>query len=126
MPAAGTKRKYDWAEAKVNGVPVVKSNVHIGKAVVHGIGSVLSPNAPAVTTEKAPAAAAAPKSTNGRRMLAFGWGMMAGPTAAQDDVSGQIEAAVNGDESAAAAARSSTLRKFLFHNDCCCFSLLLD
>ena len=115
MSAAGTQRKYDWAEAKVDGVPVVKANVHIGKAVVHGIGSVLNPNAaPAVTTEKAPAAAAAaaaPKATNGRRMLDWGWGMSAGPTAEQDAVSSNIAAAVAGDESVASAANNSVLRK---------------
>jgi uncharacterized surface protein with fasciclin (FAS1) repeats len=122
--AAGTKAKFDWSEARVipadgTPVPILRSNVHVGKAVVHGIGSVLLPNAaPAVTTEKgatpaakpaAAAPAAAPKAP-GRRLLDWGWGMSAGPTAAQDDVSGQIEQAVNGNESTAAVANSARLQ----------------
>jgi hypothetical protein len=125
--AAGTKAKFDWSEARVipadgTPVPILRSNVHVGKAVVHGIGSVLLPNAaPAVTTEKgatpaakpaAAAPAAAPKAP-GRRLLDWGWGMSAGPTAAQDDVSGQIEQAVNGNESTAAVANSARLREYL-------------
>jgi hypothetical protein len=43
----GSKRKYDWAEASVNGVPVLKANVFVGKSVAHGIGSVLTPDGPA-------------------------------------------------------------------------------
>lgn len=121
-PAAGTKRKYDFAEARVvpvNGqaVPILRSNVHVGKAVVHGIGSVLDPNAaPAVTTEKAAGTAAAgagtaAKKTGSRKLQQFDWGMSAGPTAEQDDIAGQIQAAVNGDESVAQAADQSRLRK---------------
>lgn len=121
--AAGTKAKFDWSEARVipadgTPVPILRSNVHVGKAVVHGIGSVLLPNAaPAVTTEKgatpaAKPAAAAPKAP-GRRLLDWGWGLSAGPTAAQDDVHGQIEQAVNGNESVAAVANSSVRREYL-------------
>jgi len=109
--AAGTKAKFDWAEARVtpaNGqaVPVLRSNVHVGKAVVHGIGAVLIPNAaPAVTTEKAAAA-----KTGSRKLLGWGWGMSAGPTAAQDDISGQIYQAVQGNESVAKVADQSRLQ----------------
>lgn len=89
---------------------------------MHGIGSVLLPNAaPAVTTEKgatpaakpaAAAPAAAPKAP-GRRLLDWGWGLSAGPTAAQDDIHGQIEQAVNGNESVADVANSSVRREYL-------------
>jgi hypothetical protein len=131
-PAAGTKRKYDFAEARVvpvNGqaVPILRSNVHVGKAVVHGIGSVLDPNAaPAVTTEKAAAAGTAAaaaagtaaKKTGSRKLQQFGWGMSAGPTAEQDDIAGQIQAAVNGDESVAQVADQSRLRKYTYARFC--------
>lgn len=112
MPAAGTKRKYDWAEASVNGVPVLKANVHVGKSVAHGIGSVLTPDAAAkVSTEKAPAA-----KTGSRKLLQrgggnAGWGFSAGPTYAQDNTSAAIENAVYGNESAADAARTGTASK---------------
>jgi uncharacterized surface protein with fasciclin (FAS1) repeats len=104
-----TKRKYDWAEASVNGVPVLKANVHVGKAVAHGIGAVLIPGAaaPKVNTEKAPVA-----KTGTRKLLqqggSSGWAFSAGPTAVQDEVSSQIQAAVYGNESAADAALTST------------------
>lgn len=103
----GTKRKYDWAEASVNGVPVLKANVHVGKTVAHGIGSVLTPDAAAkVSTEKAPAA-----KTGSRKLLQSQWGFQAGATAEQDDISSQIANAVAGNESAAQVARQGTLRK---------------
>jgi hypothetical protein len=101
-------------------VAVIKPNVHVGKAVVHGIGSVLNPTAAAVTTEKAAtkpaakpaAAAAAPAAaakTGSRKLLDFGWGAMAGPTAEQDAAQQAIQNAVSGDESVANAAQGAVL-----------------
>jgi uncharacterized surface protein with fasciclin (FAS1) repeats len=125
VPSKGTKRKFDWGRADVipadgQAVPVLKPNVHVGKAVVHGIGSVLNPTAAAVTTEKAAtkpaakpaAAAAAPAAaakTGSRKLLDFGWGAMAGPTAEQDAAQQAIQNAVSGDESVANAAQGAVL-----------------
>jgi hypothetical protein len=130
VPSKGTKRKFDWGRADVipadgQAVPVLKPNVHVGKAVVHGIGAVLNPAASApVTTEKAaaalkpaaaaagtaakPAAAAATK-TGSRKLMGWGWGMSAGPTAEQDAASQAIQNAVSGDESVASAASGAVL-----------------
>lgn len=49
--AKGTPLKYDWAVASVNGVPVIKPNVFVGKSVAHGIDKVLVPGAAKVSMD---------------------------------------------------------------------------
>jgi len=111
ISAAGTKAKYDWAEARVvpadgQEVPVLKANVHVGKAIVNGIGTVLNPDAAA---KAVPASTSTEKGskTGSRKLLGWDWGMTAGPTAATDDAASRIENAVYGNESAASAAQKN-------------------
>jgi len=124
ISAAGTKAKYDWAEARVvpadgQEVPVLKANVHVGKAIVNGIGVVLNPDAAA---KAAPAAKAVPAATStekgsktgSRKLLGWDWGFVGGPTAALDDASSNIQNAVSGNQSIATAAKKNLLGK------CCC------
>jgi len=136
ISAAGTKAKYDWAEARVvpadgQEVPVLKANVHVGKAIVNGIGVVLNPDAAAkaapAAAKAAPAAAkAVPAATStekgsktgSRKLLGWDWGFVGGPTAALDDASSNIQNAVMGNESVASAAN-----KNLLGESCCCRSL---
>jgi len=116
ISAKGTMAKYDYAEARVvpadgKEVPVLKANVHVGKAIANGIGAVLNPEGKtaATTTEKG-AATAPVKSSSGRKLLqGYGWQKSAGPTISQNYASSQIADAVAGNESAASAAGRSQL-----------------
>jgi len=114
ISAAGTKAKYDWAEARVvpadgQEVPVLKANVHVGKAIVNGIGTVLNPDAAAKAA--APAATSTEKGskTGSRKLLGWDWGFQGGPTAAGDDAASNIQNAVMGNESVASAANQNLL-----------------
>lgn len=118
-------RHADYAAVTVasgGGAPakVIKSNVHVGKAVFHGIDAVLLPkagSAPATATKAPAATPAATTKAGGRRLMAygrhlleFGWGLQGGGTTAEmDDAESDIEAAADGDESTADAAQQSLL-----------------
>lgn len=122
-PASDSSRKLAFAKAAVKTssgqtVEVIRPNVHVGTAIVHGVGSVLLPGAATPAAKPAAAAAATPAATPAktgrklsatRNLLDFGWGMSAGPTAEGDAAAADISNAVNGDESVASASAQSQL-----------------
>lgn len=85
---------------------IVRANVYVGRSIVNGIDAVLMPGAAAATK---PAATPAPKAGTGRRLLGFGWGAEAGQEASEDQSASDIQAAVDGNESAAQAGQQTML-----------------
>lgn len=109
-PAADSTRKLPYAKAVIKttsgqNVNVLRANVHVGPAVAHGVGAVLLPGSAAPAAAK-PAAVKTTKPA-GRHLMQFGWGMQAGATSEGDAAAGDIQNAVNGDESVAGAAQQS-------------------
>jgi hypothetical protein len=98
--AATTSTSASAAAAKPSGITVTKTSV---TATLPKLS--IAPAA-AAATAKSPVAASVTK-TGRRKLLGFGWGASAGPTALQDTSEQQIQEAVDGDESVADAAQQS-------------------
>jgi hypothetical protein len=94
------------AAAKPSGITIAKSPK--GSLTISLPKLSITPAAAAAvtTTTKSPVAISINKSGH-RKLLGWGWGASAGPTALQDESEQQIQAAVDGDESVADAAQQS-------------------
>ncbi|KAF8055656.1 RPA1A [Scenedesmus sp. PABB004] len=117
-PPAGSSLKAPYSDVEVfadsgTTAKVLKANVHVGQAIVHGIDAVLIPakGTPAPTTKPAPAAAGRRMlsllgeelSSARRALLEWGWNFNGATDAEQADAEGDIQAAASGAQSTAAA-----------------------
>jgi hypothetical protein len=102
--AATTTTSASAAAAKPSGLTIAKPSK--GSLTITLPKLSIAPTAAAFATTKSPIAISKNKSGH-RKLLDFGWGADAGPTALQDESEQQIQAAVDGDESVADAAQQS-------------------